>query len=60
MGSVPKILSKPIQYQKMIDTFDPHYDVEMKELIFHEYNKNKLIYGQMVYVINNDYKYNII
>ena len=30
---IPKILSKPIQSQIMMDTFDYHYFVEMKELI---------------------------
>ena len=43
-----------------MDTFDPHYDVEMKELIFTEYRKNKSIGGQMVYIIGDNYKYNII
>ena len=44
----------------MMDAFEPHYDVEMKELIFTGYKNNKFIYGQMVYVIDNDYRYNII
>ena len=43
-----------------MDTFDPQYDVEIKELIFTEYNNNVFIDGQMVYVIGDDYKYNII
>ena len=37
-----------------MDTFDTHYDVEMKELIFTEYNKNKFIDEQMVYVLDDD------
>ena len=36
---------KPIQYQIMMDIFDPRYDVEMRELIFPEYNMNKFIDG---------------
>ena len=40
--------------------FDPHYDVEMKELIFPEYNINKFIDVQMIYVLDDDYKHNII
>ena len=55
-----KVLSKPIQYQIMMDTFDTHYDVKMKELICPEYNENKFIDVNMVYVLNNDYKYNTI
>ena len=43
-----------------MDIFDPHYDMETKELIFPEYNKNKFMYGQMVYVLDDNYKYNII
>ena len=31
--------------------FDPHYDVEMKELISPEYNMNKSIDGQIIYVL---------
>ena len=58
--SVPKVLSKPIQYQIMMDAFDTHYDVEMKWLMFPEYNKNKFIDEYMVYVLDEDYKYNII
>ena len=38
----------------MMDTFDPHNDVEMKELIFPEYNNNKFINGKIVYVLNDD------
>ena len=30
--------------------FDPHYDVEMKELISPEYNMNKIIDGQIIYI----------
>ena len=40
--------------------FETRYDVEMKKLIFNGYKNNKFIYGQMVYVIDNDYRYNII
>ena len=36
-------LSKPIQYQIIMDTLDSHYDVEMRELIFLGYNNNKFI-----------------
>ena len=43
-----------------MDTFDPNYDVEMKEIIFLEYNKNKFIDQQSVYVLKNDYKLNMI
>ena len=39
---------------------DPHYDMEMKELIFPEYNMNKFINRNMVYVLDDDYKHNII
>ena len=42
-----------------MDIFDPHYNVEMKELIFPEYNDIKFIYGDMVYVLDDNYKYNI-
>ena len=31
----------------------------MKVLIFPEYKKNKFIDGYMIYVINDNYKYNI-
>ena len=31
-----------------MDTFDSNYDAKMKESIFTEYNKNKLIDGKMV------------
>ena len=37
-------------------TFDPCYDVEMKELILPEYNMNKFIDGPMIYVLGDDYK----
>ena len=40
-----------------MDKSDPHYDLEMKVLIFPEYNNNTFIDGQMVYVIGVDYKY---
>ena len=43
-----------------MDTFDPNYDLEMKTLIFSECNRNKLIDGKMVYVLDDDYKYIII
>ena len=43
-----------------MDIFDPHHDVETKELILTEYNMNKIIYGQMVYVIYDDYKNDMI
>ena len=36
--------------------FDAHYAVEMRKLICPEYNKNKIIYGQMYYVIDGYYK----
>ena len=44
----------------MMDTFDFHYAVEMKEFIFHEYNNNRLIIGHMYYVLDGDNKYNNI
>ena len=40
----------------MMDIFDPQYDIEMRELIFPEHNKNKFIDGKMVYVIHDNYK----
>ena len=40
--------------------FDPHYDAETKELIFPEYNMNKFIDGQIIYVLDENYKKNII
>ena len=40
--------------------FDHKYDAKMKELIFSEYKMNKYIYGQMIYVIDDDYRHNII
>ena len=43
-----------------MDIFDPRYDVESKKLIFTEYNTNKLIDGQMIYVLGDNYKHNII
>ena len=51
---------KPIQSQMMIYIFDPHYDVETKELLFPEYNMNKFIDGKMIYVLDDNYKHNII
>ena len=44
----------------MMDIFDPHYDVDMRKLIFPEYNKNQFFDGQMVFVLDGDYRYNII
>ena len=35
----------------MMDTFDSQYSVEMKELIFPGYNKNKVINGNMVILL---------
>ena len=43
-----------------MDIFDPRYDMEMRELIFPEYNMNKFIDGQMVYFLDENYKHNII
>ena len=40
--------------------FDPNYDVEVLVLIFLGHNKNKLIDGKMVYVIDVNYKHNNI
>ena len=37
-----------------MDTFDPQYDMSMSSLIFPEHNKNKFIYGQMVFVLDED------
>ena len=59
-GFVLKILSKSIQYQTMMETFDSNYSVEMEELIWLEYNKSNLFDEQTAYVIDGDYKYNII
>ena len=39
----------------MMDIFDTSYDAEIKELLFPEYSMNKLIDGQIVYVIDEDY-----
>ena len=39
-----------------MDIFDPYYDVEMNELIFTEHNKNIFIYGQIIYVLYENYK----
>ena len=43
-----------------MDTLDYHYAVEIKELIFTEYNNNKFIDVQIYYVLNGDNKYNIL
>ena len=43
-----------------MNVFDPHYDVDRKELIFLEYNMNKFIDGKMIYVLSDYYKHNII
>ena len=43
-----------------MDTLDSHYAVEIKELIFTEYNNNKFIDVQIYYVLNGDNKYNIL
>ena len=43
-----------------MDTLDSHYAVEIKELIFTEYNNNKFIYVQIYYVLNGNKKYNIL
>ena len=43
-----------------MDTFDPHYDVETKELVFTECNKNQFIDGKLCYVLDDDYKYNFV
>ena len=40
--------------------FDPRYEVEMKIFMFSEYNMNKFIGGQMIYIIDDDYKNNIV
>ena len=40
----------------MVDIFDHHYDVEMKELLFTEYNNNKFIDVKIVYVLYDNYK----
>ena len=40
----------------MMNICDPRYYVEMRELIFPEYNKNKYIDWQMVYVLYENYK----
>ena len=39
-------LAKPTQYKIIMNTFDSHYAVEIKELIFSVYNNNKPINGQ--------------
>ena len=44
----------------MMGIFDSNHDVERKDSIFPEYNTNKYIDGQMIYVLGNDYKRNII
>ena len=43
-----------------MDVFDCYYDVEMRKLIFPKNIKNKFIDGQMVYVLGDNYKHNII
>ena len=37
-----------------MDIIDNNYDMETKERIFTEYNMNKLIYGKIVYVLDDD------
>ena len=51
-------LSKPIQSQILIDKFDYHSSMETKEIIFPEYNNNKLIDGPMAYVIDGNKQIN--
>ena len=53
---VLKVLWNITQYQIIMDTLDSHYDVEIKELIFTEYNNNKFIGVQIYYVLNGDNK----
>ena len=43
-----------------MNTFDTNYDMEIKEFIFTEHNKNKFIDGKMFYRPGKYYKYNII
>ena len=43
-----------------MDIFDPHYDLEIMELIFPEQKKNKFIDGKIGYVLDEEYKYNMI
>ena len=43
-----------------MDIFDPYYDEEMGKLIFSEHKKNKFIDGQIVYVLSENCKHNII
>ena len=43
----------------MMDIFYPHYDMEMRSLIFPVQNKDKFIDGQMVYFIDGNNKCNI-
>ena len=57
---VPKVLLNLTQYQIIMDTLDSHYAVEIKELIFTEYNNNKFIDVQIYYFLNGDNKYNIL
>ena len=40
-------LSRPIQYQIMVDTIDSQYAVEIKKLIFPGYNNNEYIDGKL-------------
>ena len=43
-----------------MDIFEFNYDVESKKLIYPEYNTKKIISGQMIYVLGDNYKHNII
>ena len=43
-----------------MDIFEPLYDVEMREIIFPEHNRNRFIDEIMVYVLGDDYKHIII
>ena len=40
----------------MMDKFDSQYAVKIKESMFPEYNNNKLIYRQIAYFLDDDYK----
>ena len=37
-----------------MDIFDPHYDVEIEELIYYEQNRKTIINGQIGYVIDDE------
>ena len=50
-------LTKPIQYQIIMDTFYSCYAVKMKEIIFSGYNNNKFIDGKMVMLLMVIYKW---